>query len=75
MIHGLYVLDTMAWGKRTKMDRDFLSSAAIMDCKSLTHSSRPNRVTNWSGGLGDWWSRTKQHGCNELSLHLELQKS
>ena len=49
MTHGLHVLDTMAWGKWTKMDRYVLSCAAIMDCQSQTHYLRINRVTKCPG--------------------------
>ena len=35
------------------MDRDSLSSAAIMDCDTLAHSSRTNRVTKCHGNIQD----------------------
>ena len=38
-------------GKLSKMGRDFLSTAAIMDCQSLTHSSRTNHVTKCPGEI------------------------
>ena len=51
MKHGLHVLDTRAWGKLTKMDRNLLSSGAIMDCQSLSHSSRTHRATKCPGDI------------------------
>ena len=49
--HCWCCLSLKAYGKWTQIDRDFLSSAAIMDCQSLTHSSRTNHVTKCRGDI------------------------
>ena len=52
MKHGLHVLDTMAWGKMNEMARDFLSSAAIMDCRPL---NKPCHKVSWRHPRSGHW--------------------